>query len=555
MSEFQLCISAEEPTIIVGDQAQSRNRIPFRIRIRNDGPVWLKMEIPVGESGLVRDQADAREIRARVSYPGMHSSHEDFRGEESDGCRSGWLGDGVDGIGVGGELEIAVDIENIKCNAEVGQAEISVQAYYQVGQEVKQNTEKIAVRKLGEDLIGSFRASPDVLIGAGSVLLSWESSARTTINQPPHTQVTESGDNFMRVEVSETARFILKAIDEDSGRVDELELDVKVLKPGWNRIDMPEKRFPAVLFDSGDAYADWLYAILIDGDKKSALALYRSRDGLVDWEKVGGALPDYMETSPGIRLGDHLYLIGGSMVDQDLKSAEVFCFNLRDPAAGWTRLQVTGEFEARMGHAAVVTGERQAWILGGLGKFGPLNNTVALDLSPQGVEARSVTSEVKWGARCMPGAAVRQGEVWIAGGVRTINGAPLGDIWSRKVDKNAAWESRPVADAGYWCQGAIGSGICRLKGDQLLGLAAVGTGSRQKSIQPVSARLKRVTRTEDSWLSLDANRIDDDEEWIIAPHHISCVAFRGCAFARRMHANTPGKRRWRREPLEVFVSE
>lgn len=101
MSEFQLCISAEEPTIIVGDQAQSRNRIPFRIRIHNDGPVWLKMEIPVGESGLVRDQADAREIRARVSYPGMHSSHEDFRGEESDGCRSGWLGDGVDGIGVG----------------------------------------------------------------------------------------------------------------------------------------------------------------------------------------------------------------------------------------------------------------------------------------------------------------------------------------------------------------------------------------------------------------------------------------------------------------------
>ena len=166
-----------------------------------------------------------------------------------------------------------------------------------------------------------------------------------------------------------------KAIDEDSGRVDELELGCQGSGTRWNRDRYAGKKIPAVLFDSGDAYADWLYAILIDGDKNRRwLCTGPETDWSTGRKLVVRCLITWRHRQD--QAGRSPYLIGRSMVDQDLKSAEVFCFNLRDPAAGWTRLQVTGEFEARMGHAAVVTGERQAWILGGLGKFGPLNDTV-----------------------------------------------------------------------------------------------------------------------------------------------------------------------------------
>ena len=78
-----------------------------------------------------------------------------------------------------------------------------------------------------------------------------------------------------------------------------------------------------------------------------------------------------MESSPGVRLGNRLCLIGGSSVDPGPEIQEDLVLRSQPNAAiGWKDATVTfrGDFEERMGHACVIVDDQHL----GNGWFGPV---------------------------------------------------------------------------------------------------------------------------------------------------------------------------------------
>jgi hypothetical protein len=221
-------------------------------------------------------------------------------------------------------------------------------------------------------------------------------------------------------------------------KVDVLDRTVQVISPGWNQIALPQGS-PIRLFvvnDFGGRGADRLYGIFKDDNGKSAL--YSSATGVDAWRSEPGDIPKGMETSPGVYYKNKLWLIGGSSVDPDRPSNDIWCYEADRPTEPryWKR---KGSFDpkmpARMGHACVLF-EDSLWVVGGYN-----NGTAYRDVwqgkeNQQGqLEWSPLQSRCAWEGRLNPAAATWKNEngspeVWIYGGSTQPQSPPMRDFWS-----------------------------------------------------------------------------------------------------------------------------
>jgi len=322
-----------------------------------------------------------------------------------------------------------------------------------------------------------------------------------------------------------------------------------------------------VIFDAGEGGgADALYAIFVrpanDGGRKAVLC--RSKNGITDWEVIHDQVPEGMESSPGVRLKNRLWLIGGSAVDPAQISNRIVYYVLDGKSSArsrgsWREASVTDvsgasapRFQdcARMGHACVIAGDNTIWMLGGIDKYrSTLNDIWSVTIGDDGtLKAAAVTVAKRFTPRCMFSASTFAKMIWVCGGVSSPNGNPLNDIWATPLPltANLAWTPRPKpaendpVRAEYIAENAIGTGAAPCD-DKLNVVATKRTGGPAWQITGAMRTLATggMRETADSWPIADPPALPTTlrGNWTSTPHSVAAVSFDNRLYLRYLHRN------------------
>lgn len=554
-------IVSEKTSLTIGDEYAKENTIAFRIQVTGDGPVLLRLQIPVGADGVLLQDEDANNIR--FSKPDNPDQLPRQVSVASPNTKVWSFGNSSIGIAVNGSTTLSVEIHNILCRANAGESKIEVVGMSKKGGPKSTATLTVTKAKptVWKNPILYFIAEPNFLISGEEVKLRWEvADASGKLSLDFKGDSISEPSSGMTYKPKKEGIFTLKLDNFTSTQsVDMLS------KNNWYEADprLGESLFPAVIFVSGDTTEDVLYVIfmfLSQGDENQTVrtpVLCKSTNGVTGWKKLDPSdVPHDMASSPGVRLKNRLYLIGGSSVDWNQKSKTICYYDLDNPSKNWQEAEVSfsgiaGEavdFEERMGHACAIVGDK-IWAMGGSGRYGSLNDVWELTIDdrdksvPLKIEAKQVEPAVsasaigwdkKWAPRCMFSAVQYRNEVWVCGGVESPQGSPLGGIYYREIDsEDRAWKLKPDIDQTKVVRDAIGVGAARC-GDKLFVLTTQSTSLATDIHPTIIHKLISSTTTKDDWVPVD-KKPDRPADWTISNHSITLVGFQNRVYLRYLH--------------------
>ena len=272
--------------------------------------------------------------------------------------------------------------------------------------------------------------------------------------------------------VTADANFRLKGYD--GSKPIERELSVNVLRSGWydtkhimqegdpgyptsldegdfNALEQVGNRYelePTLLLNAND---QWLYAIFrYRFQEKEHALIYRTTNPFGGWRLVDAQVPGEVSTSPGVYYQNHIWLIGGSQIDQQRRSKSVWRLNPshNQDVRKWEQC-ADAKWPARMGHALVVF-ENKIWVIGGRDDGGnALNDVWWTCINEQGDSLKTWTelkeapdgSKTSWRARCLVNPEVFDDRIWLYGGALEPSSAELFDD---------LFTIRPDADMNYY---------------------------------------------------------------------------------------------------------
>jgi Kelch motif/Galactose oxidase, central domain len=569
-------LKATKASLIIGNDYAKTNKIEFSIKPSADGKVWLKLQIPVGADGVLRQSTDADDITISVEDANKNAlPYSPIKDSPSD-KKEWWLGDSDKGVAVGGGTELSLSIGNVLCTANEGSSKIWIiwdtdSLTDQRCPLTIEKTKPTPEQHQGKNPILYFIAEPPFLIGRGKVTLTWAMADKSkALLDTPNELGKQAVSPWEDDRLDKTWTYKLR-VEKTKVR----EATVNVLRKGWNEIlpppdkeilkprpndkkkinpgDDEAKTFPSVIFQPGNKkdalHAVFMYTVMYSEDNKpkttgKQAVLCKSVDGITGWKVEKPDVPEGMESSPGVRLGDRLWLIGGSAVDPDpdQRSAEIWCYDLGQPGKGWQYATVeysgSQKFEdefKRMGHACVIYDEKTIWVIGGVGRSGKCLNDV-WSFVPVGEESKlkaTKLSRADWKPRCMFSAVNFNGTIWVCGGVDSPNGNPLGDIWF--FDSDQKWKKRPCPEL---IENAIGTGAAAC-GDKLFAVTMKRTGRLPAAVSDRTAwNLERamsvlpkseIDELSDSWTKLSA------PEWSYSPRSLAVAAFSERLYLRCLH--------------------
>ncbi|MFZ0594906.1 MAG: kelch repeat-containing protein [Bryobacteraceae bacterium] len=512
-------IPAPSCSVTIGDEFQATNKIEFKLELsaKTKESVVLTLQIPVSDTGLLRQDSDANKLSIGVTRKsdkpaaGAKAHAESLKSAPAtskEGFKSYYLGSGQ-GFAVHGVVEYLVSIGKILCNAKVGDAKIEVQA---INPDINPNrkdtdppnpdrpkitgnvitvTQKQPTPSEVKNPILYFIAKPSFVIGQGEVELSWSvvSPKKIKLSTPSNPSGEYVTSDSSRKDYLRDNTFTYK-LDIEGHKEYQRETTVNVVaKPGnWTEIT-PEKStstFPSVIFYP-QRTDEALYIINcgLEAETTVTRGLYESADGITNWTLIDEAVPKGMESSPGLKLRNRLWLIGGSSVDPDQKSDQIWYFdkdtkvwdsvelNCRDATDRPHRAvyRSGGGFEKRMGHACVAIDEDRFWVVGGLGEFEALNDVWEFTIEePKDRKSLSKIEALKlqdskpnmpcWTPRCMFSAFYFSDSdaIWVCGGLDSPHGKAAGDIWTcglpKKRGEGPLWTPRKWSDV----KNSVGTG-------------------------------------------------------------------------------------------------
>jgi hypothetical protein len=570
MAVDKITLEPVATSLIIGDDYRKDNKIEFKIRLEGNGAVWLRLQIPVGESGVVRRPADANDIT--VTIPGLQVESKDAEPPPQEVNPSNTKQYRTGKVQVDGKTELVVSIGNVLCRADTRDSEIRVNwsagaAWTSLSQSVKKNKPTQA-----KDPILYFIAEPTFLLDKGTVTFTWDLVDGTPeddaeLETPGGNHIKCSGVRSKRDECSRSGAYTLRL---NGGQK---QVSVNVQTKGWYAIEalanavirpdelkQPSKAdeikkwnvAPSVIFQSGPS-DDFLYAILVRGKENTARSavLCKSADGITGWEIVTDSVPVRIASSPGVRLGNRLWLIGGSAVDPEQQSSEISYYDLDQPS-GWNKASVALadpnlKFEERMGHACVIAADKTIWVMGGLGRVSCLDDVWQFTLDEKDrskLIASRLLEHSRWASRYMFSATKFSDMIWVFGGVDLYDN-PMGDIWASKspLEWNQLVAPKDENNMVNTVVGnAIGTGA-DASGDTVF--TVVRTRTRGKNMWNLGrgmSRLSKIAQLEDkldtSWdTTLDApdfSALGGDTD---TPHSITMTSFKKRLYLRLLHRN------------------
>ena len=560
---FTIKVQPPSASLTIGDDYQKTNSIAFTISLQGDERVWLTLQIPLGESGVLREPEDANDVAVLVDKKAMP------RGDGND-PKEWWLVDADKGLEIAPTkpTELAVSINNILCRAAAGESQLNIIA---IGASTDAPPKQLRITKAkptpspqqDQNPILYFIAEPTYLIGEGNVTLRWEvvGDAEPTLETPREKGKRAQSPTIDRPSASWT--YYLRVGSK------ERHVPVNVLSAGWHTLKPfgDAKAFPSVIFDSGDRTSDALYAIFViprtNGSGRKAV-LCKSKDGITGWEVINENVPEGMESSPGVRLKNRLWLIGGSAVDPARITNRIAYYPLDGSSRrSWKEASVTEDsphsgrrFQdcARMGHACVIVDDSTVWMLGGMDRYhSALNDVWSLTIDGNGtLKASPVTATKSFTARCMFSAATfPDNMIWVCGGVSSPHGNPVSDLWTTPLpatpargSSGIAWNPRFKSEKDserreYIVEDAIGTGAASCTGK----LNVVSTKRRGGPAWQTSPDMRSIDsdgmrQTSDTWHSEGTPAFSEmPSAWTSTPHSIAVVSFARRVYLRYLHRN------------------
>lgn len=509
-------------SLTIGNEFQATNKIEFKLELSAtvEEVVVLMLKIPVGDTGVLRQDTDSDGLSIKVKknssaqgaqddaeslnptpvrYDDAQTPTENAGNTTIEKFKAYYLGSGQ-GVEVHGAVEYQISIEKILCNAAVGDAKIKVEARKPEKEDTApaDHSKEVTVKKKQPtssevtNPILYFIAEPSYVIGKGNVTLSWSvvSPQKIKLRTPSHPDGEYVTSNSSHTDyLAKTSTYKLE-IESDKHQTRETTVNVVAEQGNWSGIiPEPSQRlstFPSVVFYPQQT-DEALYIINcglkinrgLEGKTVTTVTrgLYKSADGITNWMEIAKWVPKGMESSPGLKLGKRLWLIGGSSVDPDQKSDRIWYFDLDKTVWRSVELKYTSgdRFEKRMGHACVAVPEDRFCVLGGLGEFEALNDVWEFTIKePKDNELLSVIeahqlqphdsekSSCRWKPRCMF-TAVRVGrEIWVCGGFDSTYGNRAGDVWTcewpLKPNTPPNWTQSKSEDVGKAV--ATGADVC-----------------------------------------------------------------------------------------------
>jgi hypothetical protein len=550
-----LTITPASASLKIGDGAQT---ISVQVHVENVGQSWLRLRVPVGKDGIFAAVGDAENCEFKLGSTVLGVWGDEPKRNEYVSRQSAVIN---------GSGDHKIEISKILCNTSTMPANIEIIKV--VSQNRIETTEKkdLLIQKTipndGPEIL-YFRAEPPYLDGKAEVILSWDfrnPATKAKLQTFKDRGFTEVSKRQYPEELSQNWNYILQALDPENLEtiLGESDVTVQVHPPGWKRVDpaplhkkaVPDP-FPSVIFDNDGDWTDHLYAILCRPGE--APALCRSSNGITGWAIVerGTPAPKAMASSPGLRLGKRLWLIGGSAVDPDpdQKSNKFYYFDIGGNA-GWREATFSGgDFEKRMGHACLRLTDTTFWVLGGFGRYEVLNDVWQFTLNEPKPPSDSVTLSAakvveapgeKWLPRCLFSAVqTKDKSIWVCGGLASPTADARGDIWSAKLAHPPAplqWQKRPrdPPPKEYVADDAIGMGVVRWQ-QGVLAVVSQRPGVNSTEDRRLIRGLPDPGRDQDNWGdSLAQSMTLAGCRWESLPHHITATWFKGRLFVRYLH--------------------
>jgi hypothetical protein len=297
-----------------------------------------------------------------------------------------------------------------------------------------------------------------------------------------------------------------------------------------------------------------LYAVVRDGDPEKGASIWRTTIGFDrgSWEpltkttkepltntdkKTPILIPANAAARPGVVFDDKLYFIGGSSYDADSPGSDVGYFHFEantwvdnDDEKAWPPAM-----PARMGHGLVASPDgRRLWVIGGYnGDGGALKDVWVYD---QATKWTRHPANVPWEPRCLFGATLHDGKLWIAGGFDSPGGYPTYDDISYLDTQTNNWQkiASPLVKAPdnrvkQYCGCALAA-----LGNQIYAFAAYRVVGSQPEYDVI-----RIGFSNNQWQPNPVSGVSSD--WVISQelslvdcYRFDATVFGGCIFIRRL---------------------
>jgi hypothetical protein len=261
---------------------------------------------------------------------------------------------------------------------------------------------------------------------------------------------------------------------------------------------------PTELINANDQclYAVFRHTFL--GEERSFL--FRTQNPFAKWHVVECSVPNQKDrgipagfvTSPGVYFDDCIWLIGGSQIDPETTSNNVWRLHLDQTTKKgvWENLGAAG-WTPRMGHAVLVF-ENSIWVMGGRDSAGNALNDV-WTWSPGTKRWDCVQRVAEWAPRCLFRPAAFDKQIWLFGGAKEPFSSELySDVWVYSPSSKK-WEEKKITGEILPREKPVGSCLGVIKGYLRLFGSFVSTsadGQRSERVKPLAFTLKNLdTRT------------------------------------------------------------
>jgi hypothetical protein len=437
----------------IGDSFQAQNRIVLTVKGTGayDGvAVALTVEVGCGAGASDLLASKNNRVKATCSY-GDVEDEELVLAVTADQGKKSWESGMFSAI----TLPATIRLEDFVSNTPAGQATISLTIRDDDGERPLVKSVPKSLDQAQAPAIRYFLVDPNYVLYAGQTVVT-VSFLATGVDRVSLFRNNEEVKSWERRDGVITDRFkdkpSITSVYQlkgyfDSGQQEPVSAPdriVQVMSSGWNRLSLPIGS-PIRLFVAEDFRGSGLarlYGIFRDADGN--YSLYSSSTGLDGWVQEGDIPTEakHMAMSPGVVYNGKLWLIGGSSVDPENCSNDVWSYDKN----GWSNR--SGEQQApwskRMGHACVVFPkqtrqggiENEIWLIGGVEGVHAYNDIWRCTEDNGALCWENISKQCPWQGRMNHAATVvrnSSGEsmLWLYGGSEdpwiTLN---LYDMWS-----------------------------------------------------------------------------------------------------------------------------
>tara|TARA_R110002051_G_scaffold86498_2_gene152385 strand:- start:53661 stop:55307 length:1647 start_codon:yes stop_codon:yes gene_type:complete len=271
----------------------------------------------------------------------------------------------------------------------------------------------ISLKKTQGDISVQFTARPNTIItNTDTVKFHWKvnNAKTTTFNGTIVPSVSDTTLSYVSLPLGNYP-YILNASTTEKSKNDTITIYLK-------------NNYSTSKVDTSAPLTIWSSSSSIFRMDNPAQEFQYSDNGISNWISKSALPPTQMSSSPAVFFKGYSYLVGGSRIEPDILSNDVYHYK----DGNWSRSDISVPWVKRMGQSVLLY-KKKLYVIGGFNEFGnPLNDVWSWDGSETGwIKETSLHTD---NARGVFISGVNEGDntIWIGGGFSSFSGRPVNNF-------------------------------------------------------------------------------------------------------------------------------